>query len=205
MSTGGDAGAEAVVTETEYLGLPSVTKTRAVKGYRHPELDRGLRTHRTRNEVRVMREARRAGVRTPAVYDVDMCQCAITMERADGEKVRDIIDAHPEMLPGICDAIGTSVGRMHRARICHGDLTTSNMFLSKDGELCIFDFSLGSVRADVEMMGVDLHLLERALTSAHSEHPEAYAMILESYRREMPDAEAVISRVETIKKRARYT
>ena len=32
-------GAEAVVVRTEFLGREAVTKTRARKGYRHPDLD----------------------------------------------------------------------------------------------------------------------------------------------------------------------
>ena len=200
-----DRGAEAVVSAVEYLDLPAVRKERVPKGYRHPDLDRSLRAHRTKNEARLLREARSAGVRTPAVYDVDLSAGTMTMELLEGEKVRDLIDGRPERLAEVCGLIGTAVGRMHRHGICHGDLTTSNMILSPEGELCLFDFSLGSQKADLEAMGVDLHLLERGLASAHSEHPEAFGLIAEAYRREMPDADSVLDRVEVIRKRARYT
>ncbi len=200
-----DTGAEAVVTRTEYLGLPAVRKARVPKGYRHPDLDRSLRAHRTRNEARLLREARRAGVRTPAVYDIDIAEGAITMEFAEGRKVRDLIPSEPGLLPEVCSKIGSAVGKLHRNGICHGDLTTSNMILSPEGELCLFDFSLGSLKADLEAMGTDLHLLERALASAHSEHPEAFGLIAEAYLEEMPDGKSVLDRVEIIRKRARYT
>ena len=72
-------GAEATVTRTEFLGRDAVVKTRSVKGYRHPDLDSHLRSSRTRTEVRVMREAREAGVRTPVVYDVDPSEGTITI------------------------------------------------------------------------------------------------------------------------------
>ena len=79
-------GAEAVITETEYLGRDAVVKYRPPKTYRLPELDAHIRSSRTRNEARIMHEARDAGVRTPCVYDIDLKQCSITMERIRGER-----------------------------------------------------------------------------------------------------------------------
>ena len=73
-------GAEATVSRTEFLGRDAVLKTRVSKGYRHHDLDEHLRSARTRTEVRVMREARTAGVRSPVVYDADLKEGSITME-----------------------------------------------------------------------------------------------------------------------------
>lgn len=197
-------GAEAIVTEGVYLGLGAIVKTRPVKGYRHPDLDAHLRTVRTRNEVRTMKCARDAGVRTPVIYDVDPQKGIITMERIHGRKVRDIME--DDMVPDtVCDMIGKAIADMHNHRICHGDLTTSNMMLTDDGELCILDFSMGAIRCGLEEMGVDIHLLERAFASAHSEHPERYERILASYKRNYEQSNKVLERVETIKRRARYT
>ena len=200
-----DVGAEAIILRTDYLGLPSVKKVRPVKKYRHPDLDASLRTHRTKHEVRMIREARRTGVRTPVIYDADLAEGSITMEYIPGKKVRDLIEEEPERIPEVCGMIGTCLAKMHSGKISHGDLTTSNMIMTDSGELCIIDFSLGSLKAGLEEMGVDLHLLERAFTSAHSEHPEAFPMVVEAYRENMRDAASVLKRVEDIKKRARYT
>ena len=83
-------GAEATVTRTEFLGRDAVLKTRSVKGYRHPDLDSRLRASRTRTEVRVIREARDAGVRTPVIYDVDPSEGTVTMEYVRGTSVKTI-------------------------------------------------------------------------------------------------------------------
>ena len=198
-------GAEATVVLTEYLGRDAVVKTRASKGYRHPDLDSQLRIARTRTEVRVMREARSAGVRSPVVYDTDLRDGSITMEYIRGMSVKDILDDHPERAPEICDTIGTMIAKLHNKGIAHGDLTTSNMIMDDDGNICVIDFSLGDTRVDIEAMGVDLHLMERAFTSAHSGIGDAYSMIVEAYKREMPMADKVLARVEDIKSRARYT
>lgn len=200
-----DMGAEAIITYGQYLGRPAVIKTRPRKGYRHPELDSELRTHRTKNEARTIREARYAGVRTPAIYDVDHHEGRIVMEHIHGRKVKDVIDERTDKSIEVCTKIGESVAKLHNARISHGDLTTSNMILTDSGELCIIDFSLGSVKCTVEEMGVDLRLLERAFTSAHSRSSEAFKIIIESYRKNMKNSKEVLKRVDIIKNRARYT
>ena len=198
-------GAEAIIEETEYLGHIAVVKRRPRKDYRHPELDQRLRAGRTKNEVRVMREARHAGVRTPVIYDVDLPDASITMEFIEGEKVKDIIDGDPTRIEKVCRMIGEAVAKLHNSNICHGDLTTSNMILTPKGELCIFDFSLGSTRCDIEGKGVDVHLLERAFSSSHSRFAEAFPFVMESYIENVNGAKEIARRIEDIKGRARYT
>ena len=198
-------GAEAVVARTDFLGREAVLKTRVSKGYRHPDLDGHLRTARTRTEVRVMREARSAGVRSPVIYDTDLKEGSITMEYVHGTSVKTTLTDHPERAEEICARIGKMIADLHRNGISHGDLTTSNMILGDDGEMYLIDFSLGDTRVDLEAMGVDLHLMERAFTSAHSDIEGAFGIIIDSYRRHMPEADKVLARVEDIKSRARYT
>ena len=198
-------GAEATVSRTEFLGRDAVLKTRVTKGYRHPELDGHLRTARTRTEVRVMRDARSAGVRSPVIYDTDLKNGSIIMEYIRGESVKKILDEHPERAPEICARIGEMIAKLHRNGISHGDLTTSNMIIDDKDQMYLIDFSLGDTRIGLEEMGVDLHLMERAFTSAHSDLEGAFDEMICSYRKNMPDADKVLARVEDIKSRARYT
>ena len=197
-------GAEATVEMADYLGKRAVVKSRVKKGYRHPDLDAHLRMLRTRTEVRVMADARGAGVRTPVIYDVDLDEGTMTMEFIDGASVKSVLDDEPERTQEICTKIGEMVAKLHNAKISHGDLTTSNMIL-KDGEICLIDFSMGDTRVDIEQMGVDLRLLERAFTSAHSTIDGAFDIIIDSYKRNMPKSAQVLAKVEEIKGRARYT
>lgn len=198
-------GAEAVITETSYLGWDAVVKSRPPKVYRLPDLDAHIRSSRTRNEARIMHEARAADVRTPCIYDIDLKECSITMERIKGTMVKDHLDEHPEDAERVCRMIGECVARLHRARICHGDLTTSNMILTDDGEICLIDMSMGCTRAEIEDIGVDLRLLERAFTSAHIDLLQAYDAMMDSYYSMVPDAKAIRKKVEEIKNRGRYT
>ena len=127
-------GAEATISFSEFLGRRALVKTRPAKSYRLPEIDSHIRNVRTRNEARIMRDARDAGVRTPCIYDIDLKESSITMEYIEGRSVKSILDVHPESADEICRKIGIAVAKLHSAGICHGDLTTSNMII-EDGEV----------------------------------------------------------------------
>ncbi|MCL2785966.1 MAG: Kae1-associated serine/threonine protein kinase [Methanomassiliicoccaceae archaeon] len=198
-------GAEAVVYRTEYLGRGAVVKSRRPKEYRHSELDQRLRTSRMKNEARMMIESRKAGVRTPVIYDIDTVRCDITMEYVAGPKVKDVLDSEPSKAKEVCEKIGETVARLHNGRISHGDLTTSNMILMANGEICLLDLSLGNTLAETEDMGVDIHLLERAFTSAHSGLESELEAMISSYSKRMNDSAIVLERVEEIRGRGRYT
>ena len=198
-------GAEAVVYKAKYLGRDAVVKSREPKEYRHPELDQKLRSSRTKNEARIMIESRKAGVRTPVIYDIDMIKCDMTMEFVAGRKVKDVLDEEPSKAKELCEKIGETVAKLHNGRISHGDLTTSNMILMADGEICLLDMSLGNTLAEIEDMGVDVHLLQRAFTSAHSGLENELDAMIVSYSNVMRDSVNVIRRVEDIRGRGRYT
>ena len=77
-------GAEAEIRRGCWLGRDVIVKSRVPKEYRHPDLDRSLRNARTRNEARLMHDARELGVPTPILYDIDAAVAEITMEGDQG-------------------------------------------------------------------------------------------------------------------------
>jgi len=198
-------GAEADIYATLFLGRDALIKVRAPKRYRAAELDSEIRSSRTRNEARLMKEARKAGVRTPVVYDVDMKDFSITMEFVKGMKVKEKLDSDPDSATEICRMIGISVASLHNSGICHGDLTTSNMILTEDGRICLIDLSMGRTKAELEDMGVDVHLLERAFTSAHPDLKEAFSELMKAYLSIKKDPDKLLRKIEEIKNRGRYT
>ena len=199
------SGAEGSVYRTSYLGRRAMVKIRSPKQYRIPELDRRIRSQRIRAEARLIREARSAGIRTPIIYDVDTKECSITMEEVDGITVKAYLDQHPEDAERVCRLIGTDIARLHNSKICHGDLTTSNMILTKDGRLCLIDFSMGASLIGVEDMGVDIRLLERAFYSAHPTIKNAFGDFIDAYCETKTDSKQVMDKVQEIKDRGRYT
>lgn len=198
-------GAEAEIRRSTWLGRDVIVKSRVPKAYRHPELDRSLRSARTRNEARLIHEARAAGVPTPIIYDIDLANAEMTMEEIKGPRVKDeLAGAPPERVEELCREMGRAIAYLHRCGIVHGDLTTSNMLLSK-GRMWFIDFSLGSRSATVEEMGVDLHLLKEAFQSAHTELLDLFPVILEEYRNNYERGEEIVRKMKEIEGRGRYT
>ena len=198
-------GAEAEIHLTTWLDRQVISKHRVPKSYRLPTLDDSLRIARTKKEAKLITDARRLGISTPIIFDIDLKEHKIIMEFVDGPRVKDIIstlnqDDRREMFR----KIGRDIGRLHKNNIVHGDLTTSNI-LSRDDKLYFIDFSLGDVCEDIESKGVDLHLLMEAFESTHPELLDEFKFILEGYRDEFKSAPEVEKKVAEIEKRGRYT
>ena len=71
-------------------------KQRVVKGYRHPSLDKSIQASRIKNEVRLMLEARKAGISVPIIYSVDLSENRIVMEEIPGMRVNDALESMSE-------------------------------------------------------------------------------------------------------------
>ncbi len=198
-------GAEARLDSAVMMGRRVVFKQRVVKSYRHPVLDRSLQTFRIKNEVRLMLEARRAGIPIPVIYSVDLPENRIVMEEIGGMRVKDALDDLPrDRAEEVCRKIGDIAARLHANDIVHGDLTTSNMLLDGD-RIVVIDFSLGSKSSELEDKGVDMHLLEEAFHSAHYRRSELYEAVKDSYMKAYPGGAEVLKKVKEIEKRGRYT
>ncbi|KAB3547400.1 MAG: Kae1-associated kinase Bud32 [ANME-2 cluster archaeon] len=192
------AGAEAVIERSG----GRVIKRRVSKKYRIPKLDTRIRAARTRSEAKLISEARRCGVPTPIIYDVDTAEHTIEMEFIEGPRMKDVLDL------GMSERIGELVGRLHGCGIIHGDLTTSNLILhtgdgDSDDRIYFIDFGLGYFEKNVEAQGVDVHVLFQTFVSTHGESglEEAFSR---GYRRTFSDADQVLARVREIEVRGRY-
>ncbi|MDD1769623.1 MAG: Kae1-associated serine/threonine protein kinase [Methanomassiliicoccales archaeon] len=198
-------GAEAEIRRGEYLGRKVMVKSRVPKAYRHPDLDCSLRMTRTKNEARLMQEARRHGVPTPIIYDIDPAQATIVMQEIVGPRVKDVLVSAPrEQAEEICLEIGRQAAALHKAGMVHGDLTTSNMVM-EGTKVYLIDFSLGSRNAEIEEMGVDMHLLKEAFQSAHSERFDLFEVVMRSYSEHFDRAKRVLAKIKEIEERGRYT
>jgi len=201
-------GAEASLFLADWHELKVIIKVRIPKRYRPPALDERIRSYRTVHEPQLMHEAKVAGVPTPLIYMVNVSASSITMEYIKGEQVKQVInkiskaDRHD-----LCVKIGESIARLHRHGLIHGDLTTSNMILSPNGEVFFVDFGLGEKNIELEAKGVDLHLLKRALQSTHFQHwEECFQNVLCGYTSILGVelVEKVYEKIREIERRGRY-
>jgi len=200
-------GAEAdILLDTDWNGRKALLKRRGVKKYIHPQIDRDIRRYRTLHEADIIHRAKEAGVPTPLIYQLDPEGATIVMEFIEGTKVRDAVPklSLAENL-ALFRLIGEESGRLHKASLIHGDLTTSNMI--KDGPRVVFiDFGLGEVSKEVEKRGVDFNLMVRMLASTHYTIMEPLLeSFKEGYRKTMgAEAEEVFRRADEIRRRGRY-
>lgn len=200
-------GAEAAVYLGDWFGEEAVFKIREAKQFRHPVLDSKIRRSRTLHEASFIAEARRLGVTTPLVYFIDRKRAEIVMQFIPGRRLKEIIEEDgAEAAAQWCREAGRCIARLHRGRVIHGDLTTSNLIVSGD-RLVLIDFGLAFYSTRVEDRAVDLHLLNMVAQSAH--HSAADRIISEvakGYKEIMgqDDAEQVSKRMKEVERRGRY-
>lgn len=203
-------GAEARLHQVSWLGLDALRKERDEKSYRPKALDVRLRRERTKNEVRLLAEARRLGVRTPVVYDVDLAQYRIILEHLPGPTLKELLEQSAgatEPVAAPMRAFGRALGRLHAGGISHGDLTSSNVLFPEGptGHAALLDLSMGARNSSLEERGIDLHLVEEDLKGLHAQGEALYTGFLEGYEEGNPaGAKDVRQRAREIKGRIRY-
>lgn len=201
-------GAEADLYYRMWYGLKTIQKVRVQKSYRIPELDIALRRARTIHEALIMHDAKRAGVSTPLIYSVDIMSTSIVMEYVEGIRLKEYLETvQPEERIKICRILGGRVGKLHTFGIVHGDLTTSNMIVTKDSGITLIDFGLAEYSHELEKQGVDILLGQRVFNSTHYIYGAAcYKAFLEGYCEQVGSemASQVEERVKQIASRGRY-
>ncbi|TYL38215.1 Kae1-associated kinase Bud32 [Natronococcus pandeyae] len=186
-------GAEAVVDLDPDAG--SATKRRERKEYRHPELDERLRRERTRIEARLTSLARREGVPTPVLRDIDPRQARLELEYVGRQDLR------TSLSPDRVRDVSRHLARLHRAGFVHGDLTTRNARV--DGSRTyLIDFGLGYHTDHVEDYAMDLHVFDQSLVGTAADPEPLRAALREGYREE--GDECVLERLEDVEGRGRY-
>ncbi len=204
-------GAEASLHAVEWLGLPALRKERETKSYRPKNLDERLKRERTRNEVRLLTEARRLGVRTPVIYDIDLPNHRLILEQLPGSTLKELLDAAPSdptALVAPVRSLGVAIGRLHAGGLSHGDLTSSNVLYPEgpSGPPALLDLSMGARNAGVEEKGIDLHLIEEDLKAIHPKGPALFRSFLDGYGEGNPGGAAEVrKRARDIRGRVRYS
>ncbi|XP_069702093.1 EKC/KEOPS complex subunit TP53RK [Periplaneta americana] len=216
-------GAEAKLFKGSYLGKMTVVKERFKKSYRHFDLDNHLTKERMKSEARALLRCKLAGICTPALYLVDFERRRMYMEYVENSVTlkehimkiteditngHDNVDTLSQNLNSIAQEIGRILGKLHSHNIIHGDLTTSNMLLVKDGKniptIVLIDFGLSHVESSMEDKGVDLYVLERALISTHANVDKLFTVILSAYaEHNKRESKEVLKKLEEIRARGR--
>ena len=185
-------GAEAVLSKTSFLGIEAVEKLRVGKEYREHELDRAIRSGRTRREARLLARAKGAGVLCPVVYEVG--ELSITMKFIDGKMLHHELQKR-KIAPGEISEAAGILAALHSADVVHGDYTPANLMLTPHG-MAVIDFGLGAISSDAEDKATDIVMMKKALGADGERFVKAYA--------KAGGRLGVVRMVPEIEKRARY-
>jgi len=194
-------GAEATVT----VEGETVSKRRNPRAYRHPTLDGRLRRERTRAEARLTAGARRAGVPTPLVRDIDLKRTQLSVQTVGDCELRAAVTA-----PRVRQ-VARHLARLHGAGLVHGDPTTRNIRVRTDVSdpevvdapaVFLIDFGLGYHSEDPEDHAMDLQVFRRSLTGTETD-ANRFVREVESAYRETGNP-AVLDCLRDIESRGRY-
>lgn len=200
-------GAESVIFTINRWDKQFVLKWRQTKPYLHKDIDSQLNKTRTSRECKMLTTARTLGVPTPAVYSIDLSNHTILMDYIEGTQFKLLADTlSTDKLTKLCHQFGYFIALLHRGEVVHGDPTTSNLIVDTKFNLWMVDFGLSEMNATVEMKGVDLHLIHRALETTHWDLEETMLeATLAGYVDTLgEEAKETISRMHEIRERGRY-
>jgi len=186
-------GAEATVTIED----GTVSKRRHPRAYRHDSLDSRLRRQRTRLEARLTSQARRVGVPTPVIEDVDPDRGHLVFEHVGDRDLRADPTEHRVR------AVARHLATIHDAGFVHGDPTTRNVRLSADRTYLI-DFGLGYFTDDHEDYAMDLHVFDQSLTGTADDSDALIKAAREAYRASSSNPDPVLDSLGAIEGRGRY-
>jgi len=202
-------GAEAIIILSKSPngqgGQEVIIKRRIKKSYRITELDEKIRKLRTRSEGKLLEKASKI-VSIPKIEKIDENTKEISMEFIKGKKLSDNLNEFSlEKQKKILKEIGNSVAKLHDSDIIHGDLTTSNMILSKE-KVFLIDFGLGYISKKIEDRAVDIHLLKQALEARHfKEWKTLFKEFLKGYQIvNKKESKKVLERFKAVEQRGRY-
>lgn len=203
-------GAESDILEKSYLGEDAILKKRVSKSYRVKEIDNKIRKMRTKSESKLISDIKTCGVKSPVLFDVNLEDESILMEKIHGNLVKDIMDSlSSEDRFNLAKKIGYNIGLMHNKDIIHGDITSSNMMVDDEGNFVFFDFGLGSYSDLVEDKATDLLVLKKSFQSIDYEIAnETFDWILDGYIDSYEDdlnKNMILNKIKEIESRGRYT
>lgn len=198
-------GSESIIYEGYFLGIHSIFKKRVSKSYRDSKLDYKINSERTISESRIMYDALKSDVNVPAILFIDINNFTIIMEYIEGIVIKDLIYNSSINLYDIGYKIGVLTGKLHKAGITHGDLTTNNLIISPKNDIFMIDFGLAKRSNDIEDLATDIHVFLRSLESIHPDKKDiifngfrdGYSQIVKNYI-------DVLKTVNDIRMRGRY-
>lgn len=203
-------GAEADIFTGKWMKNESIIKRRIPKSYRISAIDDKIRKSRTKKEAKLLSDVKKTGVYSPILYDVDLNEKTITMEKIGGKLVKDILENSSNFdQKRLSLEIGRNIGLIHQKNIIHGDITSSNIMVNMN-KIIFIDFGLGRYSDLIEDKCVDLLVFKKSIQSIDQKTSKnIFDNILNGYINSYNDKNIqkneIINKISEIEARGRYT
>ena len=214
-------GAEAEVWSGTWMGRPAIKKMRRNRAWRHPDIERRLGYRRMLSEVRILIRIHSTGMPVPAVWDVDLANGRIIMQKMQGKPLIEVLrdeKSNSDFIKTALENSGKAVRMLHRMAITHGDLSTNNILIDKNASAYLIDFGLSAVEYEVERFGIDLHVMDEILGASHPNISNGIENFIHGYLQwdgnqgplaelsggTPPTAKEVLKRLDDVRSRVRY-
>jgi TP53 regulating kinase-like protein len=204
-------GAEANLYLGQWFKKEVIFKQRISKKYRIPKLDQDIRLKRTLNEGRALIKIKNYGINVPQVYEIDLINFQVIMKNIKGEKLKYLIKSLSEtQISNLLSKLGHYIATLHINGHTHGDITTSNVLVTKENEIFLIDFGLHEYSDTIEDKSVDLHLFKRVLISSHGEKSKlCFDSFLKGYEEKYNDYglnehKQILNNIKVVESRGRY-
>ena len=200
---------KAIFCKGKYLGRDAILKTRFSKS----DLDKQIAKERTKSEARSLIRCLEMRLPVPVLHDADLENCILTIEYInESVTVRNYLDEalnsetfNSENILSLAKRIGHTIGRLHENHIIHGDLTSSNMLITKPYEkskIILIDFDMSSEDSRSKPKADDLYVLEKDIFSTHPNSEGFVESILSEYAKNTnQDSKAVIQKLDEVRQR----
>lgn len=172
----------------------TLEKIRDVKTYRHPLLDRKLRSFRVKREFKVLQKLYEKGVNVPKPYEINTKNMSFSFQYLQGNNLKDVLT------PQLLEKAFLQIINLHQNGVIHGDLTTLNMIVLHH-EIYLIDFGLSKFSKDIEERAVDLDLFFSCIKNQHPNLLHYKDRLLDIYEQEL--GEDVLARLRKVENRGR--
>ena len=175
----------------------TVSKKRVRKSYRNSAMDRRLRRQRTNAEARLTHEARKIGIPTPIIKEIDPVDFIIKFQKVGDLDLSEALTQHR------VECVMRHLSKLHSFGIVHGDPTTRNIRVdSTSNQVYLIDFGLGFHTDNIEDYAMDIHIFKESLVGTATNYEQLWCHA-ESIYGEEGDPH-VLTRLKEIELRGRY-
>ncbi len=191
-------GGESVIETSKFEGIECILKRRKGGEYRNPQINFNINNARIKREIKILHALKSIGVESPDVLFVNMKDSTLLMTVEEGKVLNQLTSS--DNFDSVLRRVGSTISLIHKNGISHGDLNAGNVIVGE--RIIVIDPSMGELDAEIEDLGVDIHLMKESLNALGK--GSSFSWFVKGYK-DYPKHRDVLDKVKEIENRRRYT